>query len=150
VRPVFDEYILENKYLLLNNPLNKNISWKSDGKRLMLKYNSLSENIEEGEIAPNFVGSYVPQLNLFVPFRGKHLNGWITLIFNTLFWLIIFLAVYVFYKLLRFGVSHIFCQKIIENYIHQDFKELLNYQMLANKDIFITRLSPKDETEDFL
>lgn len=150
VRPVFDEYILENKFLLLNNPLNENMKWHSDGDNQLLEYNSLFEDVEQGAIICDYVGSYVPSLNLFVPFTGKHLNGWLTIIFNTLFWLFIVILVYVFYKLLRFGVSNIFCQKIIENYLHQDFKELLNYQMLANKDIFITRLSPKDETEDFL
>ena len=149
MRPFYDTYIIENKYLPLKNPLNKNINWYRNKKQLLLEYNSLTEDLTRDTIKPFFIKSSVPQFNLLLPFRGKPIDLWHTVMLSLLFWLIIAGIVFVFYHLIIFGVHRIFNYQAITNYFDQEFGKIVMQQLVSDKNLFIVRLSPLDDTDHF-
>jgi hypothetical protein len=149
IRPFYDDYITENKYLILTKLDNQDIRWFSDGRQLVLRYNSLTEKEDPSVIYPYYISSLLKQISFYTPFNGGVLKTHQAILYNIIFWLIVLILAFIFYKLLTYGVFRIFCHDIIENYHHQDFDKVLRQQILANKDIFVTRLSPRDESEYF-
>jgi hypothetical protein len=115
----------------------------------VLRYQSLTEDADNKLITPYFVSTFLQRLNLYQPFKDKSFKQRQSVFLNILFWLVVLGLAIIFYKLLKLGVFRIFCHDIIENYHHQDFEKVLKQQVLANKDIFVTRLSPRDESDFF-
>lgn len=149
LRPFYDDHVVENKFLILTKLKNDNISWFQNNRQLVLRHQSLTEMASRNVISPYYLSSDLSKLNFYVPFHEDPNKGRQTTLLNILFWLMVIGMIFIFYKLLKFGVFRIFCHDIIENYYHQDFDQVLRQQMMANKDIMVTRLSTRDESDHF-
>ncbi len=147
VRPFYDKSIVENKYLLMNNPLNRDFIWYQNGNRLTLKYNSLTEHINQSRIKPHYIATTVRKINFVTPFSSVNNSAKTNLLLNLFFW---FLIMYIFFRLLKFGLYRIFNHYTIQNYIYQSYGDKLQQMISVNRNLFVVRQSPADQTKTFL
>ena len=147
VRPLYDQYVVENKYLLLNNN-SDNIKWYKNENELLLKYNSLNEDPEKKTVIPVCISSNVPLLNFIVPLKSQENSFTLNFFSNLAFWILIILIIFIFFRLLKFGIYRIFNHYVIQNYIYQDFVTSLKELLGIYNNIFIVRPSPLDHTND--
>ena len=149
IRPFYDKSIIENKYLPLKTPLQNNILWFSSKNRIALKYNSLTEHITQSRIKPYFITTAIKRMSFVTPFKTVNNSISVNILLNIVFWLLILLTLYVFYRLLKFGLYRIFNHDIINNYVYQSYDKKLQYLLNVNRNVFVVRQSQTDETEIF-
>ncbi len=147
LRPYYDDYVVENKYLLHETTNHKYKSWYiTDNGRILLLYPSLTNNFSLDEIEYNAVSAELPKLSLYLPFSFNGMREADEWLLNVLFWIMVGILIYIFYALISFSISQIFTRKIITNFHYQDFGKTLHQQKLANKDIMVYRLSRRDHS----
>ena len=149
IRPFYDKYIIENKYLPYQNISNKNIIWHEGQNSITLEYSSLTQDICKNTAKHHYITSSVPRIRFNLPLYrpGKGIVS--NIIANTIFWFFIALVVMLFYFLLKFGIYRIFNRNVIKNYYYQDFGTILHQLINLNKCVLVVRLSPIDKTETF-
>ncbi len=146
-RPYYDEDIVENKYLAYGAKKDSKINWYKYGNdSLVMKYLTATETTDFKTLSYNRVVGHVNKLNFLLPFHGISFTGGKGIIANIIFWTLIIFILYILYYLVRFGIRNIYNVDIIQSYSRESFGEKIRQQMLANKDIFVVRLSAKDET----
>jgi len=147
LRPYYDDEIVEDKYLVFSKQKNSNKYWiKYKRDSLVLKYLSYTDDPLSAQLRYNRIAADITKLNFWKPYHGKMVSGKNGYVFNLVFWLLLLFLLYCFYFLVKFGVRNIYSLDIVANYSDQSFAELLRHQTLANKDIFIVKLSPRDDT----
>lgn len=147
IRPIYDDEIIENKYLIISGQNNSNLSWYNyANNKLVLKYLSQTEDPKFENLCYHHIIGRIDGLNFIVPFHGNAFTGTKNIIFNILYVALFIFIFYILYFLIKFGIRNIYSLDIVKNYSHEFFGETVRHQMLANKDIFIVRLSAKDET----
>lgn len=154
IRPFYDEYNVESKYLILNSDITSGMEWKRTNKNtLLFQYVSLTDDPQNRKLLINTIKSHIPQLLFLKPYSPLHPEAkvhWGIIMFNSLFWLLVVGILYLFYLLIQFGTQNIFSLHIIEHYSNQPFIKRIHLHILAGSKLLITRLSPIDETDDFL
>jgi len=149
MRPMYDEDVVENKFLLNSKEGNADLIWLNiNHGQLALKYLSQTEDPGSKKLAYKWIVSNEDKINFMTPFHGKAFAGFEGILYNITFWFCILFILYIFYYLIRFGIRNIYSLDIVQNYSHESFVEIIRHQMLANKDIFIVKLSIKDETTE--
>ena len=147
MRPFYDEEIVENKYLIFGNQKYSHKYWVEDTENaLALNYISKTEDPKSAKLNYYRIAGRVEKLNFLMPYHGAAFDGTKEIISNLLFWLLMLFALYIYYHLIRFGIRNIYSLDIVANYSDEPFEKIIRQQMLANKDIFVIKLSPKDET----
>lgn len=147
LRPLYDDEVVENKYLIFSGQKNSNKTWYSLGQdTLILQYLSQTEDSKSEQLAYHGIIAHMEILNFLAPFHGSAFSNSKRVISNILFWAVIIFILYILYFLVRFGIRNIYSLDVVQNYSHESLAETIRHEMLANKDIFIVRLSIKDET----
>ena len=154
-RPYYDDYITENKFITYNHLADGSHNWyledEDEGLQIFFEYPSLTSDLTRKESIERYIKSEVELLKFFTPFRteafDKELDWVLQFIYNLIFWSAAITLLFILFKLIQFGNRRIFCLTIVDNYSHQPFSSVINTQMLANKDILITRLSNDDRTD---
>ncbi|MEN8229428.1 MAG: hypothetical protein ABFS38_14815 [Bacteroidota bacterium] len=153
LRPFYDEYNLENKYLILNCDTTSGMKWRwKENDTLLFKYVSLTEDPKNRKLHFNTIKSHIPQLLFFKPYSPFHSEVYDTgqvIIYNALFWIMVLGILYLFFQLIRFGTRNIFSLHIIEHYSHESFIEHIHRYLIAGNKLMITRLSSIDKTDAF-
>ena len=148
LRPFYDDEIIENKYLIYGNQKNSHKYWvEDDNNSLALNYISKTEDPKSKLLKKYRISGEIDKLNFLMPYHGKAFVGVKGIISNLVFWLLMIFMLYIFYQLAKFGIRNIYSLDIVANYSHEPFEKIIRHQMLANKDIFVIKLSPKDETQ---
>lgn len=149
LRPFYDDYITENKYLIFNSQKNSDMAWQWMNHKLLFQYSSLTEDPGHNKPVTYEIESNVPHILFYLPFstRGHKLLEAGSL--NIIFWILMAGLLFVCYYLLRFGTRKLYCLNIIENYSHQTFLNNVKYHLSAHNNLFVSRLSSIDETNLF-
>ena len=150
IRPFYDKYIIENKYLPLSVSKNSNISWRSDNEKIILRYNSLTEFRNHRVVKPYYISSTVPRINIIVPFDTDKGPKAKDILFTVIFWIFISAAIFMFYHLLKFGLFRIFSYNIIKNYEYPEFDKKLDNLLTAYDRILLISQSSLEEPEKLL
>jgi len=150
LRPYYDDEIVENKFLALNNQIERHKHWIKPGRDiLVLRYLSKTESPKSDRLEYHQITGNIETLNFLTPFHGKTFTGLKVYGSNLIFWLITGLLLYIFYILIKFGIRNIYSLDIVANYTHEPFNNLITHQMIANRDIMMVKLSARDESQSF-
>jgi len=149
LRPFYDDYILENKYLIFNSRKSQDMMWKQDGHKLLFQYTSLTEDPDHNLPVKFGIESHSPQILLYLPFSLHDYPPVKAVLLNLIFWLSLAALLVVLYFLLCFGTRRLYCLNVIENYSHQSFITDVKYHISAHNNLLVYRLSALDETNLF-
>ena len=149
LRPFYDDYILENKYLIFNHQKDSDISWQRNGHKLLFQYTSLTEDPDHKMPVKYGIESHTPKTLMYLPFSPHDYPPVKTVLLNLIFWLLIAGLLVILYFLLRFGTRRLYCMNVIENYSHQAFINNVKYHLSAHNNLLVYRLSALDETNLF-
>ncbi len=147
LRPYYDNEVIENKYLAFDGQRNSNKSWtKYTQGSLALKYQSQTEDPGFKKLTSRWIVGQVDELNFLTPFHGEAFKGQKWVLWNLAFWVLMLFVPYIIYHLICFGIRNLYSLDVVQKYSHEAFGETIRHQRLANKDVFIAKLSAKDET----
>jgi hypothetical protein len=150
LRPFYDDEIVEDKLLISGNHNNSQKYWMNyGGNSLVLKYLSNTEDPKFAKQEYMRIAGKAGKFNFLMPYHLESITDLKGFIYNSAFWLIMLLILFIFYHLIRFGVRNIFSLDIVANFSYLPFDKLIQQQFLANKNIFIVKLSQKDDTRAF-
>jgi hypothetical protein len=148
VRPIYDEYVTENKFLLSNLPEESHFEWGKSGSKTYLIYKSATEEPDEPALTTYAMSIYVPHLSYLAPFTAKSYSGFEKALYNLLFWLFIISLLYLVNHLVRFGTRRIYSLYLIEMYAHHQFGSIIRQRLASDRHMMVVRLSPFDETTE--
>jgi hypothetical protein len=150
IRPFYDKYILENKFLSLAVPSNSEINWITGRDSIAFKYISLNKFNNRNTAKTYYIASSVPRISLVAPFILSSDNKVKNVITAVIFWMIILFTLFLFYLLLKFGLFRIFNHNIIRSYLYQGFDVILDQMISAYDHILLIRQSPSDRSQEIL
>jgi hypothetical protein len=153
LRPFYDEYNLENKYLKINTNISTGMEWKRINKDILqFQYVSLTEDPRRRKLLFNSIKSHIPNLLYYRPYSPSHSKAHDSNqgnIYNALFWIMVIGILYIFFLLIQFGTRNIYSLHIVEHYAHQPFIGHIHRKLIVGNKLLITRLSPIDKTNGF-
>ncbi len=147
-RAFYDDYIISNKYLLMNDTINK-LHWDNrSNDTMILTYTSPLVNDPGTNPVEVRIESLIPHTNYLFPFNNSSNSTALIILKNVLFWISIIMVLIVIFSLIRIMVRRIYCLKIVDIFTNFSFHDLIIEKWRTNKCLFIFRLSALDNTDN--
>jgi len=151
IRPLYDDYSKENKFLSQNNTHNKVYGWKleKNNNRLSLYYKTNTIALRNSTAVtghPRYrsITSILPSFS-FLRLADNSQLSWVGKVtFNTIFWLVLALILWATWILILRGTNRVFAIQIIDSFVPVAFGKHLAHLIKSRKHIGLLSSSPLD------
>ncbi len=147
MRPEYDDYISDNKYLVFNPSHTDRMNWVQKDGQVYLNYISKSNQAGSKNSKLNISG-ILPLSRAFFPESEGSL--WNRILMNTLFLLISALILILLFRLIEFTISRLFGTHYVHWYSPLPVANVIRQKIMSGGRVMIVRQSVFDESDKLL